>query len=122
MTGPRRGSPLHAARSSAGAAYAAALVLAAIAIPHPAVLGALVLTTLAAGAAAGAGRRVVRSLRLSVPMAVFVVIVNALVNRNGLTVLARLGDAGPLGQLDVTLEASAKTATITISTRPWRAP
>ena len=33
--------------------------------------------------------------------------VNALVSRNGLTVLARLGDAGPLGQLDVTLEALA---------------
>ena len=44
---------------------------------------------------------------LSVPMALLIVAVNALVSRDGLTVLARLGDAGPLGQLDVTLEALA---------------
>ncbi len=105
MTGPRRASPLHAARASAGALYAGALVLAAIAIPHPVVLGALALTVLAAGAAAGVGHRVARSLWLSVPMAALVVVINALVNRNGLTVLARLGDAGPFGQLDITLEA-----------------
>src|SRR6202035_2657698 len=52
-----------------------------------------------------AGGRVLRSLRLSLPMVVPIVAVNALVNRNGLTVLARLGDGGPFGQLDVTLEA-----------------
>jgi energy-coupling factor transport system permease protein len=105
MTRPRRASPLHAARASAGAAYAFALVLAAIAIAQPVVLGALAVTVLAGGVAAGAGRRVARSLWLSVPMAVLVVVINALVNRNGLTVLARLGDAGPFGQLDITLEA-----------------
>ena len=105
MSGPRRASPLHAARASAGAAYALALILAAIAIPDPVVLAALAVTVLAAGAVAGVGRRVARSLWLSVPMAVLVVAINALVNRNGLTVLARLGDAGPFGQLDITLEA-----------------
>jgi len=105
VTGPRRASPLHAARASAGAAYAAALVLAAIAIPHPVVLAVLALAVLAAGAAAGVGRRVARSLALSIPMAALVVVINALVNRNGLTVLARLGDGGPFGQLDITLEA-----------------
>jgi len=105
VTGSHRASPLHAARASAGALYAGALVLAAIAIPHPVVLATLALTVLAAGAAAGVGRRVARSLWLSVPMAALVVVINALVNRNGLTVLARLGDAGPFGQLDITLEA-----------------
>jgi energy-coupling factor transport system permease protein len=40
-------------------------------------------------------------------MAIVIVLINALVDRNGLTVLARLGDAGPFGQLDVTAEALA---------------
>jgi energy-coupling factor transport system permease protein len=60
-----------------------------------------------AGVAAGVGGRVARSLYLSAPMAVLIVAVNALVSREGLTVIARLGDAGPLGQLDITLEAVA---------------
>ena len=101
----RRASPLHATRPGVGAAYCAALAFAAIVLAHPLALGALALSVLAAGAAAGAGGRVLRSLRLSLPMVVPIVAVNALVNRNGLTVLARLGDGGPFGQLDVTLEA-----------------
>ena len=105
MTYLRLASPLHAVRASVGAAYCAALVFAALIVAHPLVLGVLALVVLAAGAAAGAGGRVTRSLWLSVPMALVIVAINALVNRNGLTVLVRLGDAGPLGQLDVTLEA-----------------
>ncbi|MGA3361380.1 MAG: energy-coupling factor transporter transmembrane component T [Solirubrobacteraceae bacterium] len=103
----RRASPLHAARAGIGAAYCAALVLAALVIADPLVLGALALAVIAAGAAAGVGGRVGRSLYLSAPMAVLIVAVNALVSREGLTVIARLGDAGPLGQLDITLEAVA---------------
>ena len=80
-------------------------MLAAVALAHPLALGALAASVLAAASAAGVGRRVRRSLRLSVPMALLIVLVNAIVSRDGLTVLARLGDAGPLGQLDVTLEA-----------------
>jgi energy-coupling factor transport system permease protein len=101
----RRASPLHAARPGVAAAWCASLVLAAIVVAHPFVLGVLVLIVLAAAAAAGVGRRVARSLALSVPMAVLIVVINALVNRNGLTVLVRLGDGGPLGQLDITLES-----------------
>jgi len=103
----RRASPLHAARASVGAAYCAALVFAALELGDPLVLGALALALLGAGAAAGVGGRVARSLYLSVPMAILIVAVNALVSREGLTVLVRLGDAGPLGQLDITLEAIA---------------
>jgi energy-coupling factor transport system permease protein len=103
----RRASPLHAARAGVGAAYCAALVLAAIVIADPLVLAALALALLVAGAGARVGSRVARSLYLSVPMALLIVIVNALVSRDGVTVIARLGDAGPLGQLDVTLEAVA---------------
>jgi energy-coupling factor transport system permease protein len=103
----RRASPLHAARAGAAVAYCAAIVLAAVATPHPLVLGVLALAVLAAARAACVGARVTRSLRLSVPMALVIVLINALVDRNGLTVLARLGDAGPFGQLDVTAEAIA---------------
>jgi energy-coupling factor transport system permease protein len=103
----RRASPLHAARAGIGAAYCAALVLAALVIADPLVLGVLALAVIVAGVAAGVGGRVARSLYLSAPMAVLIVAVNALVSREGLTVIARLGDAGPLGQLDITLEAVA---------------
>jgi energy-coupling factor transport system permease protein len=107
MTYLRRASPLHAARAGVGAAYCASLVLAALVLANPVVLAVLGLAVVAAGVGAGVGGRVARSLYLSAPMAVLVVLVNALVSRNGLTVIARLGDAGPLGQLDVTAEAVA---------------
>jgi len=103
----RRASPLHAARASAAALYCAALVTAAFLTSHPLVLLMLVATVLAAAGACGVGARVGRSLWLSLPMGVAIVAVNALVTREGLTVLARLGDGGPLGQLDITLEALA---------------
>jgi len=103
----RRASPLHAARAGVGAAYCAAIVLAALVIGNPLLLGVLALAVLAAGAGAGAGARVARSLYLSAPMALLIVLVNGLVSRDGLTVIARLGDGGPFGQLDITLEALA---------------
>jgi len=101
----RRPSPLHAARASVAAAYCAALILAALWTRQPLILGALALACALAGAGAGVGRRVARSLYFSVPMVVLVVVVNALVSREGLTVLARFGDWGPFGQVDPTLEA-----------------
>ncbi|HXR13288.1 MAG TPA: energy-coupling factor transporter transmembrane component T [Solirubrobacteraceae bacterium] len=107
MTYLRRASPLHAARASVAAAYCAALVTAAFLSSHPLVLAVLALAVLGAGLACGVGSRVARSLWLSLPMGLAIVLVNALVTREGLTVLVRLGDGGPLGQLDVTLEALA---------------
>jgi energy-coupling factor transport system permease protein len=101
----RRASPLHAARATVGAAYCGALILAAILTRHPLILAAIGLAVTLAALSAGAGRRVLRSLRYSIPMALLVAIVNALVSRNGLTVLARFGYFGPFGQVDPTLEA-----------------
>jgi energy-coupling factor transport system permease protein len=98
-------SPLRGARASLAAAWCAALIAAAVSVGQPLALGALVAAVFAAASAAGVPRPVLRSLRFSLPMAVLIVVINALVSRDGLTVLARLGDAGPLGQLDVTLEA-----------------
>jgi energy-coupling factor transport system permease protein len=103
----RRASPLHAARASAAVLYCAALVTAAFLTSNPLVLLILVATVLVAASACGVGARLGRSLWLSLPMGVAIVLVNGLVTREGLTVLARLGDGGPLGQLDITLEALA---------------
>ncbi len=108
----RRASPLHAARASLAAGYCAALILAALLTHNPLILASLWFACALVAAAAGVGRRVARSLRLSFPIVVLVVVVNALISREGLTVLARFGDWGPLGQVDPTLEAVAYGAVI----------
>jgi energy-coupling factor transport system permease protein len=48
---------------------------------------------------------VLRSLYYSLPMSLAIAVINALVARDGLTVLARFGYWGPFGQVDPTLEA-----------------
>ncbi|MEA2315238.1 MAG: energy-coupling factor transport system permease protein [Solirubrobacteraceae bacterium] len=102
----RRASPLHAARATVAGAYGAALAASALLVAHPLLLGALALAVLAAGAAAGVGRELVRAVRtICLPMVVLTVLVNVLVSRGGLTVFARLGDWGVLGQENLTVEA-----------------
>lgn len=100
-------SPLHAARASAGVAYCAALAAAALLLDHPLVLAVLVACV--AGAAAGAGvlRPFGRAARYAALLAGTVAVINPLTAHYGLTVLWRFGDAGPLGRLDITLEALA---------------
>jgi energy-coupling factor transport system permease protein len=101
----RRASPLHAARAGAGAAYCLALVVCALVYQHPLILAAVAIAALGAAAGAGVGREVARTARYTVPLAVIVMLVNALVVRDGLTVLARLGEVPPFGQIDITAEA-----------------
>jgi energy-coupling factor transport system permease protein len=100
-----RASPLHAARAGAGAAWCAALAGCALAFEHPLVLAAVGAT--AAGAALGAGvaRPVARACLLTLPIALLLALINPFVSRDGLTVLARLGEVPPFGQVDLTLEA-----------------
>jgi energy-coupling factor transport system permease protein len=102
----RLASPLHAARASVGAVWALALSTAALVLFHPLVLLALSLAVLGAGVAAGVGRALARTLRTAAIVAVPIVVVNVLVSRQGLTVFARLGDLGPFGQGNLTLEAT----------------
>ena len=45
---------------------------------------------------------------MALPLAVLVAIINPLVTREGLTVIARLGEVPALGRLDVTLEATVQ--------------
>lgn len=97
-------SVLHAARAGIAAAYGAALVALALSFEHPLILGALAAVVLIAASLAGVGRQVRRAALFALPLAVLIAIVNAIVVRQGLTVLLRLGEAGPLGQIDITLE------------------
>jgi energy-coupling factor transport system permease protein len=98
-------SPLHATRAGVGALWAAALSVAAIALYHPLVLLVLLAAVLCAGAGAGVGRMLARSMRIAAIVWLPIVAVNVLVSRDGLTVFARLGDLGPFGQGNLTLEA-----------------
>ncbi len=101
----RSASPLHAARAAVGCALCALLGLTALLFDSPLVLGAVVTSALAVGIAAGAGRQLRRALLLALPFAVVIALLNPLVTHNGLTVIARFGEAPVLGRVDVTLEA-----------------
>lgn len=98
-------SPLHAARAPIAAAYACAFVAAALAFEHPLVLAAIGLAILAAGTLAGVGRRLLLACIYGVPFALMIALVNPLVAREGLDVVLRLGDLGPLGSLDITQQS-----------------
>jgi energy-coupling factor transport system permease protein len=107
MTYRRRVSPLHAARAAAGIVWCAGLGVVALIVSNPIVLGGVVVAILGGGAAARAGRELRRALWLAIPLAVTVALINALVTRNGLTVIWRFGSLPVLGQTDVTFEATA---------------
>jgi energy-coupling factor transport system permease protein len=110
----RVASPLHATRASVGAAWTIALIAAALACESPLVLAALVGALVGAGAGAGVGRQVVRSLRMAAIVALPIVVVNVLVSRDGLTVFLRLGELGPFGEGNLTLEALVYGAVIAL--------
>jgi energy-coupling factor transport system permease protein len=109
-----RPSPLHAARAGVGALWVAALSAAAILLYHPLLLLLLLAAVLCAGAGARVGRPLARSMRTAAVVWLPIVLVNVLVSRDGLTVFARLGDLGPLGQGDLTLEAVVYGAVIAL--------
>jgi energy-coupling factor transport system permease protein len=108
----RLASPLHAARAGVGAMWAFALTVAALMLFHPLVLLALALAVLGAGYGAGVGRQLTRTLRTAAIVVVPIVAINVLVSRDGLTVFARLGDLGPFGQGNLTVEAAVYGAVV----------
>jgi energy-coupling factor transport system permease protein len=103
----RRSSPLHSARAGAGGSYCLGLAIAALMISNPLALGAVALAVLVAGAGARVGRELLRTALVALPLALFIAVINALVTRDGLTVIVRLGDLPLVGHTDVTLEATA---------------
>ncbi len=108
----RHASPLHATRATVAGAWAAALVAATLLTDNPMVLGALAVAVLAAGA--GVGAELARTLRTVLIVAAPIVAINVLVSREGITVFARLGDLGPFGQGNLTLEALVYGAVIAL--------
>ncbi|HEY4917516.1 MAG TPA: energy-coupling factor transporter transmembrane component T [Solirubrobacteraceae bacterium] len=110
----RIASPLHAARAGVGALWAGALALAALLLFHPLVLVALLAAVLCAGWGAGVGRTLARSMRRGAIVWLPIVLVNVLVSREGLTVFARLGNLGPFGQGELTVEAVVYGAVIAL--------
>ena len=105
-------SPLHRASPGAAIAYLGALALVGFVYSSPLVLMAAAAATVLAGYAAGAGRAVRASLRLALPLLLFMVLINVLVSHRGDTVLVRGWEMPVLGNTDITLESLAAGAVI----------
>jgi energy-coupling factor transport system permease protein len=101
MTYVRRASPLHAARAAVAAAYCLALATVAFVCESPLVLGTLIVTTLAAGAAARVLPELARIARYGLVLGLLIALINPFVVSDGLTVIARGWLVG-----DITLEAT----------------
>jgi energy-coupling factor transport system permease protein len=110
----RLASPLHATRAGVGAIWALALTAAALILYNPLALGALALAVLVAGACAGVGRQLAGTLRTAMIVGLPIVAINVLASREGLTVFARLGDLGPFGEGNLTVEAVVYGAVIAL--------
>ena len=105
-------SPLHATRASVGAAWCLALAAVPLCCEHPAVLIAVLAVEVLAALAAGLRRELRRTVAWGVPFALAVVVINALVTRDGATVVVRGPSLPWPGQIDITLEAIAYGAVL----------
>jgi energy-coupling factor transport system permease protein len=103
----RRSSPLHAARAGIAATWCITLGLVALSFEHPLLLVTMLVITLAAAAGAHVSREVGRALAWSLPLALAIALVNAIVVRDGITVVFRGPAVPPIGRLDITAEALA---------------
>jgi energy-coupling factor transport system permease protein len=102
-----RRSPLHAARAGVGGAWCLALGSVPLVCQSPAALLAVLAVDACAALAAGLGRELRRTAAWGVPFAVVVMLLNALVSRDGVTVIFRGPDLPWRGPLDITWEAVA---------------
>ena len=98
---------LHSARAGVASLYCISFSFAAALFPHPLVLAAVACAVVCAGAFARVGRELIaRSLRLALPFALLVIVINGLVSQRGATVVFRAGTI--LGhRFDVTAESLA---------------
>lgn len=102
----RRPTPLHSARAGVGIAFCASFLAVGVLYSSPLILAGALAGLCLAAVGAGAAADLRRAARLAVPLALLLVVVNALVYREGQTVIFRGGDV--LGRrLDVTLESVA---------------
>jgi energy-coupling factor transport system permease protein len=75
-------------------------------------LAAVALGVVGAGILAGVGRQMARAGLFAFGLGVMVALINALITRDGLTVILRLGNLPLLGHTDVTLEATVYGAVL----------
>ncbi len=102
----RRATALGATRATVAAAYGVGIAVAALYVQHPLMLASLLTAVIVSGVLANCWRAMLLTLRWTLlPLVLTTVVINAIVSREGLTVVARLGEWGPLGQVNVTLEA-----------------
>jgi energy-coupling factor transport system permease protein len=105
VTPRSRRSPLHATRASVGGAWCLALGAVPLCSEHPAVLIAVLAVEAVAALAAGLGRQLRQTAAWGVPFAVAVMVINAVITRDGATVVFRGPYLAWPGQIDITLEA-----------------
>ncbi|MBN1530365.1 MAG: energy-coupling factor transporter transmembrane protein EcfT [Thermoleophilaceae bacterium] len=104
-----RPSALHSARAGVAASFCGALAFAGALDQHPLILGAALAGIALAAAGAGVGREVLAAMRIALPFALLVTIINPIVYQEGNTLLFRGGEV--LGQrVDITLEATVAGA------------
>jgi len=99
------GSVLVRARSSVAALYGLSLVALALAFTHPLVLAAVAAATFGAARLSGCQQQLRGAVRFAIPLAVMLAVINALLVRDGATVIWRFGELPVFGQVDVTAEA-----------------
>jgi len=106
VTYRKRWTPLHAARAVVGSAWCIVLAAVALSLEHPLLLVAVLGAVLAAAALARVPGTVLRALAWALPFGLAIVLVNAVVVRDGLTVIVRGWTLPWMGALDITLEAT----------------
>jgi energy-coupling factor transport system permease protein len=102
-------SALHSARAGVAACFCASLAMVGALYQNPLVLVAALAAIGVAAVGAGVGREVLNALRVALPFALLVTVINPLVYQEGNTLLIRGGEV--LGRrFDVTLEATVAGA------------
>jgi energy-coupling factor transport system permease protein len=110
---PRPG-PLSRASALAATIYLGSFAVVAFTRSSPLILLGAGAAVGVAGLAAGAGRALVAALRWGLMLGVFVIAINGLASQRGDTILLRGGDVPLLGRIDVSAEALAEGAVLTL--------
>lgn len=100
-----RPGPLQAARAGAAFAWSQALLLAAMLFLHPVALGATLVVALIVGWRCRVLRQLLTVLMLALPFGAIAAAINALITREGVTVVFEAGQVPWFGRLDITWEA-----------------
>lgn len=103
---------MHAARAGVAIAWLSTIGIVVLEYSNPVVLGAVLVALLVVGTRARLGRELVRTAAYTVPVALVICLVNALVTRQGFTVIWRFGNLPVLGETNVTLEATVYGAVL----------